>query len=153
MAMHPPSTLARKNPCHAWESIDFANVVACHLPEGVPLRWHLFSPRAPSSVLPCKPPAQDDIFSTSARSANKLPSHTINLVGRQLMPGKTCSPHLFDSIRALVYCCVPCWLISHELYPPKASVQKSPKQAAASTAPPISIPTCWSTAWGPDCRS
>ena len=85
-----PRTLARfYSPLRAGIS-RFRDVVACRLPRGVPLHCRNFLFLTPGCTTPCKPHTKDDIFPLRS---TKSPSHALNLVGRWLLPGKTCSRH------------------------------------------------------------
>jgi hypothetical protein len=85
-----PRTLARfYSPLRAGIS-RFRNVVACRLPRGVPLRCRNFLFLTPGCTTPCKPHTKDDIF---LLWSTESPSHALNLVGRWLLPGETCSRH------------------------------------------------------------
>ncbi len=90
MAMHPPRTLERfYSPLRAGITI-ICDVVACRLPRGVPLRCRNFLLLTPGCVTLFKPHTHDDVFPLPS---TKSPSHALNLVGRRLLPGKTCSRH------------------------------------------------------------
>ena len=65
-----------------------ADVVACRLPQGVPLRRQIFLSSTPCRATSCKPHTHDDVLSASAV---KSPSNAFNLVGRWLLLAETCS--------------------------------------------------------------
>ena len=68
----------------------FCDVVACRLPRGVPLRCRNFLLLTPGCATLFKPHTHDDIFPLPSTES---PSHALNLVGRRLLPGETCSRH------------------------------------------------------------
>ena len=68
----------------------FCDVVACRLPRGVPLRCRNFLLLTPGCATLFKPHTHDDVFPLPSTES---PSHALNLVGRRLLPGETCSRH------------------------------------------------------------
>ena len=77
------------SPLHAGIS-RFCDVVACRLSRGVPLRCRNFLLLTPGCATLFKPHTHDDIFPLPSTES---PSHALNLVGRRLLPGETCSRH------------------------------------------------------------
>ena len=88
MVMHPPPTPCTLYPLPCMGINKLADVVACRLPQGVPLRRQIFLSSTPRRATSCKPHTHDDVFSASAV---KSPSNAFNLVGRWLLLAETCS--------------------------------------------------------------
>ena len=86
--MHPPPTPCTLYPLPCMGINKLADVVACRLPQGVPLRRQIFLSSTPRRATSCKPHTHDDVFSASAV---KSPSNAFNLVGRWLLLAETCS--------------------------------------------------------------
>ena len=88
MVMHPPPPPRTLYPLPCMGINKLADVVACRLPQGVPLRRQIFLSSTPCRATSCKPHTHDDVFSASAV---KSPSNAFNLVGRWLLLAETCS--------------------------------------------------------------
>ena len=128
-----PPTLARFIPPLREGINKSADVAACRLPRGVPLSQPIFLSGSPGRATLCKPHKHNDVFPLRR---TKLPSLNFNLVGRRLHSAKHAANILLPSGRALVYCCLPRRLITHERTTSAISSRKISKRAALSEPTP-----------------